>query len=262
MRNDFTKRECRIQEQMAEVFQRMAEDSTIEFPKPDLSFIEEGTVPGAAEAAGGENEVYPKRRFGFLRRTGAVLCILCAVFVASSGLAVLISDQEAYAGNPVMTLFSRFINSIKSEQGKSNYYVEEGVENILITDEEQVILAKQSLSELAILENMSDQYKFQSLDLNLYENGMYTYTYIYNDQLNPDHPLHIDAAKREKNAQITIFGQSEHMVLPSLEADFYYQYDYTTGGQTGICIVDEQIITISGALSQEQLIHVAKSLKY
>ncbi len=115
----------------------------------------------------------------------------------------------------------RFINSIKSEQGKSNYYVEEGVENILITDEEQVILAKQSLSELAILENMSDQYKFQSLDLNLYENGMYTYTYIYNDQLNPDHPLHIDAAKREKNAQITIFGQSEHMVLPSLEADFY-----------------------------------------
>ena len=136
------------------------------------------------------------------------------------------------------------------------------MENILITDEEQVILAKQSLSELAILENMSDQYKFQSLDLNLYENGMYTYTYIYNDQLNPDHPLHIDAAKREKNAQITILGQSEHMVLPSLEADFYYQYDYTTGGQTGICIVDEQIITISGALSQEQLIHVAKSLKY
>ena len=50
------------------------------------------------------------------------------------------------------------------------------MENILITDEEQVILAKQSLSELAILENMSDQYKFQSLDLNLYENGMYTYT--------------------------------------------------------------------------------------
>ena len=65
------------------------------------------------------------------------------------------------------------------------------MENILITDEEQVILAKQSLSELAILENMSDQYKFQSLDLNLYENGMYTYTYIYNDQLNPDHPLHM-----------------------------------------------------------------------
>lgn len=54
MRNDFTKRECRIQEQMAEVFQRMAGDSTIEFPKPDLSFMEEGTVPGAAEAAGGE----------------------------------------------------------------------------------------------------------------------------------------------------------------------------------------------------------------
>ena len=51
MRNDFTKRECRIQEQMAEVFQRMAGDSTIEFPKPDLSFMEEGTVPGAAEAA-------------------------------------------------------------------------------------------------------------------------------------------------------------------------------------------------------------------
>ena len=51
MRNDFTKRECRIQEQMAEVFQRMAEDSTIEFPKPDLSFMEEGTVPGAAKAA-------------------------------------------------------------------------------------------------------------------------------------------------------------------------------------------------------------------
>ena len=72
MRNDFTKRECRIQEQMAEVFQRMAEDSTIEFPKPDLSFMEEGTVPGAAEAAGGENEVYQKRRVGFLRRTGAV----------------------------------------------------------------------------------------------------------------------------------------------------------------------------------------------
>ena len=46
MRNDFTKRECRIQEQMAEVFQRMGEDSTIEFPKPDLSFMEEGTVPG------------------------------------------------------------------------------------------------------------------------------------------------------------------------------------------------------------------------
>ena len=106
MRNDFTKRECRIQEQMAEVFQRMAGDSTIEFPKPDLSFMEEGTVPGAAEAAGGENEVYPKRRFGFLRRTGAVLCILCAVFVSSSGSAVLISDQEAYAGNPVMTLFA------------------------------------------------------------------------------------------------------------------------------------------------------------
>ena len=176
--------------------------------------------------------------------------------------AVLISDQEAYAGESGNDFVCRFINSIKSEQGKFNYYVEEGVENISITDEEQVILAKQSLSELAILENMSDQYKFQSLDLNLYENGMYTYTYIYNDQLNPDHPLHIDAAKREKNAQITIFGQSEHMVLPSLEADFYYQYDYTTGGQTGICIVDEQIITISGALSQEQLIHVAKSLKY
>ena len=83
MRNDFTKRECRIQEQMAEVFQRMAEDSTIEFPKPDLSFMEEGTVPGAAEAAGGENEVYPKRRFGFLQKrsksvsgNGTILWIL------------------------------------------------------------------------------------------------------------------------------------------------------------------------------------------
>ena len=261
MRNDFTKRECRIQEQMAEVFQRMAEDSTIEFPKPDLSFMEEGTVPGAAEAAGGENEVYPKRRFGFLRRTGAVLCILCAVFVASSGLAVLISDQEAYAGNPVLEVVNKIMTYIKFQSNGKIDYNEEQFQNFNIMEESDLYLMKEQTPVVLIPQVVPQRYKFQDLDFRKYDEDMYTYSYTYINPADSKDILRIDSGKRKQNSQITIYGDYWRVVLQDKNAELYCKNDYSTGGVTGIYMIEEQIINISGDLQEREVIALADSFQ-
>jgi len=258
-KNDFSGDEYKIKEKMSEIFRDMAEEE--EIPEPDLSFLDDKGSSGKTEMDPRIKRRRRRERLKNFRRTATVFCAICGVFLLSSGIAVMISNQEAYAGNPVFVVIDRFVTYVKLQQnGKSNYE-DERLKNFYITNESDLNIIRKEFPELLIPEVVPEQYGFQHLDVKIYSKGMYTYSYAYVNVLDAEDFMRIDASKREKESQISIFKDGECEVINNGNSKLYCQEDYSTGGITGICLTETQFITISGKLSKEEIIAISESLK-
>ncbi len=260
-KNDFSGDEYKIKEKMSEIFRDMAEEEDI--PEPDLSFLDDKGSSGKTEMDPRIKRRRRRERLKNFRRTATVFCAICGVFLLSSGIAVMISNQEAYAGNPVIEIIDRFAGYIKLQRsGKEEYdFIDENYQNIDITDESDLLAVKKTFPILLIPESKPEKYIFQNLNINIYGNNMFTYTYTYKNFSDIDDILRIDVVKRTDNSRITIFNDAGYKTLNNTKNKLYYQNDFSTGGVTGIYIMEENIVTISGILSENEVISIAESLK-
>lgn len=103
-----------------------------------------------------------RERLKNFRRTATVFCAICGVFLLSSGIAVMISNQEAYAGNPVIEIIDRFAGYIKLQRsGKEEYdFTDENYQNLSITNESDITTVKESFPMLLVSESIPEKCVF------------------------------------------------------------------------------------------------------
>ena len=229
--NDFNENERLIAKYLADVFREQIPDE--EIPKPDLSFMyadndglgssagpnirgRRGTsslfskkrriIFAPAEAQG--CPPYRKHRFTAVRRVAAAFCVICAVFVASSGMSVVLSNSEAYAGNPVKTFFSRCISYISFKPSSDVDFSDESYDCKEVFEESGISNIKKMLPEMMIVGNVPERYEFTSLKLEEYGRGHFVYTYEYKSSLDTKDVLRIKGLERTGDEQIFFYGSN------------------------------------------------------
>ena len=253
--NDFERNECLIAKYLNDVFKEQIPDEDI--PKPDLSFMyaEDGD---AAHTAGPRTRVKNKPRFPAMRRVATAFCAICAIFVVSSGMTVMLSDSEAYAGNPVAMFFNRYICCMISSPEGDIDYSEESYDQSEIFDESKIVNIKKMLPEMVLIDSVPNRYEFTSLKLEEYGTGYFTYIYEYKNVSDPEDILRITGCKQSGERQVILYGNN--VKINSANVELYCRDDMNTGGMTGTCLMSSQILTISGKLLQDEIIEITESM--
>lgn len=279
--NDFSEKERLIAKYLADVFRDQIPDE--EIPAPDLSFMyaDLGRMAESADLdADRRRSIFSffkkrrriiftppeskiaasrkKRRFTAVRRIASAFCVICAVFVVSSGMTVMLNDSEAYAGNPIMAFFGQGISYIMSGSGNNNDFSDESYDSKEIYDESNIFIIKKSLPEMMLVGSVPERYEFESLKLEEYGTGHFSYTYKYKNPSDDSDVLRIEGCKRLKNEQLILFGSN--IRINSVNFELYCKDDVDTGGVTGTYLLSNQMLVISGKLLQEEVIDIAKSM--
>ena len=280
--NDFNENERLIAKYLADVFREQIPDE--EIPKPDLSFMyadNDGLGSSAGPNIRGRRGAsslfskkrriifapaeaqgcppYRKHRFTAVRRVAAAFCVICAVFVASSGMSVVVlSDSEAYAENPIKNFFTRCISYISYGPESDIDFSDESYSCKEVFEESGISNIKKMLPEMMIVGNVPERYEFTSLKLEEYGKGYFMYTYEYENPSDPEDVLCIEGLEKLNNQQVFLYGSSTK--IDSVNCELYCQDDVSTGNITGTCLLSNQILTITGKLSQNEVVDIAKSL--
>lgn len=279
--SDFNENERLIAKYLADIFKEQIPDE--EIPKPDLSFMyadDDGlgsfAGPGIGSRRGAssllkkkrrivfaspEAEDCPprrKRRFAAVRRVATAFCVICTVFVVSSGMSVMLSDSEAYAGNPVKTFFTRCISYISYGPESDMDFSDESYSCKEVFEESGVSNIKKMLPEMILVGSVPERYEFISLKLEEYGKGYFMYTYKYENLSDPEDVLCIEGLEKLKNQQVILYGSSTK--IDSVNCELYCQDDVSTGNMTGTCLMSNQTLTITGKLNQNEIVEIAKSL--
>ena len=114
------------------------------------------------------------------------------------------------------------------------------------------------LPEMMLVGSVPDRYEFESLKLEEHGRGNFVYTYEYENPRNPEEILHIKGLKKIQDAQILFYGSN--VKIDDVNFELYCKDNVDTDGVTGMCIMSSQTVTISGNISQEEVIDIAKSL--
>ena len=203
--NDFERNECLIAKYLNDVFKEQIPDEDI--PKPDLSFMYAEDVD-AANTAGLRAGVKKKRRFVAVRRVAAAFCAICAIFVVSSGMTVMLSEGEAYAGNPIISFFGRSISYIILGPVDEEDYSDESYDSKKVFERSDISIIKKDLPEMMLVGYVPERYKFDSLKLEEYGTGHFSYTYEYKNPEDTDDLICITGQKRDKKGQLILFGSN------------------------------------------------------
>lgn len=238
------------------------EESAMPAPPPSAAaaVITEGETAIAEKKEAKENRRKRKknspRRFGVFHRTGIALSVIAALLVTAGAMAVMLNNTAAYAGNPVAELFNGFKRqvTINPDEGST---VEDELE-IMVTDENALGTVQKSHPELKIPENMLEGYTFKSLKIKKYDETKYLYDYEYHKK---DEIVRILGYDKDMTNEINISGESVEFLHPVPDVKLYCENDWDTGGLIGTLVYSDQIITITGKLTIDDIKYISSGLK-
>lgn len=237
--------EAEIQRHFRELYDRHLEEQGERIPEPDLSFL-------------CEKEPERRKKSGALRRFTKIAASVTILFVTSSGMAVWMNSDAAYAFKfNIEKTFHKISGAFFSTDDSNDIDLSEDQFTTTVNSMDDIEDVIGFVPNLPVPEYVPEEFELENLNVTKYIDGSYTAEYNFQNSEEVEFMI-TSNYKDDDDTSIDLVGGVEKVLIGGRKV--YIVEDLYTSTCNVTFLDENQFITIVGGLEESDMIKVAENI--